>query len=873
MNICILIVISLLIGCSGANRKNNELNSNADTFQEQNEIVDSIEGHNSDKDNYVEPKAKVEDETQETLETFKVVEPEKTIAVDYDMFSKQYANLSENVTDKNDWWLYTEYASDNKPYIYRFNTRTGNKIRVCEGNIESKKLLQDKIYYANEFGIKLLYNNQKINLINRPIEKYQKIKDGYVYIISNTIYHFNILTNTESILDTFNNSITDVEFTAESNNDEIIYCIKTKDEISVRIYNVNTRANEIILENQYCNNIISCGDKIFLFVDADKTIYVYEDDKIKELVTTAYPTENKLIFLNDRIYFASDMLYILDVNTYSIKSINTYSSKNSIIELQGQDLYIYGRQLMSYDIKNNKLKSKSVYLDMDMEINIDNNSIVQVDKSKNIIKKIDFDGNSYINNHLNEFMNYFIGEDSIYLVDERGIINKLNKNDLKELNITRKYDNSYIYQVVNKENEKVFRMESYDASVHLNSKTYYPSSNHRLINLVSNKNALQEIGINSDWYDYNKKFIVYVNEEGILYYYNRYTKEKKNLKVENINNLRVINNTIYYYSIDDKALFCYKNNRHSKIVEGNIDKYEVIGNNIYYEDKYLYRVDINGNNKEKITNSSINMLIRIKNNLFYISDEDVNALYRITNDSESSELINIIPVLEINDHFTDNEKLYIYYLEKDRGVIKEININELEFTDKLYENENCIIFNETLQGNNVSSEMILGLYDKKKRDCLYYVRWFGGNQKLIDNYFYFTEKGNKYPSILRINIDNYNLEEIYECIKLPKDKPINFVANRDYLAIEEIDGSNYSIINIYDIKTNDLLNSLSRYYKLGFIMNDYIYYISESRKSINRYNIKENISEIVINEDFLIQELYISDDEIYYGTMEDLKIL
>ncbi|GKX31005.1 hypothetical protein SH1V18_34850 [Vallitalea longa] len=874
MNIIVLIFISVLVGCNGENSKNYKSTFDTETFQEDNDIINSVQEDNSSKDNYVKPRVKVDDEDQETLETFKVIESKKDITINYDMFKKQYANLSDDIIDMNDWWLYTECEHDNKPYIYRFNTKTGNKIRVCEGNIERKKLLQDKIYYANESGIKLLYNNQKINLINKPLDKYQKIKDGYIYIISNTLYHFNTLTNTESILDTFNNPIIGAKLTADSNDDEIIYCIKTEDEISVRIYNINTRSNKTILENQFCNNIISCGDKIFLFIDSDKTIYVYEDDKIKELVTTAYPTKNEIIYYDDRMFFASDMLYILDVNTYSIKAINTYSSKNRIIDLQGQDLYIYGRQLMLYDIEHQKLENKNIFLDLDMDINIDSNSIIQVDNEKDIIKKMDFDGNSYSNSNLGEFMNYFIGDDSIYLVDDRGIISLLDKDNLEKLNVNRKYDNSYIYQVVNKDNKKEFRIESYDASVHLNNNTYYPSSNHTLINLISDKNALEKIGIiNSDWYDYNNKFITYVNEEGTLYYYNRYTKERKSLKVKNVNNLRVINNTIYYYSIDDKALFCYKNNRHSKIVDGNINKYEVLGNKVYYEDDYLYRVDKSGNNKEKLNNSLIKMLIKIKDNVFYINNEDINALYKINNNTESSELINIIPALTIDDYFTDDEKLYIYYLEKDKEVIKEININNLEFTDKLYENENCIIFNETLQGNNISSEIILGVYDKKKRDCLYYVRWFGGNQKFNDNYFYFTEKGNKYPSILRIDINNFNLEEIYECTKLTIDKPISFVANVNYLAIEEIDSGNDLMVNIYDIKTKDLLNSLNKYYKLGFLIDDYIYYISEDQKSINKYNIKENINETVIRADNLIQELYISDDTIYYGTIEDLKIL
>ncbi|GMQ62695.1 DUF5050 domain-containing protein [Vallitalea maricola] len=597
--------------------------------------------------------------------------------------TKKYANLSDENMNYEDWWLYTEYEKENKPYIYRFNIKTGNKVRVCQGKIVEKTLMSDKVHYINETGIKLLHNNQYINLLNRHIDQYEKIENGYVYIASNAIYYFNTNTNTESILTTFKDSMADGTLSAASNNNHIMYSIKIDDRIQLNTYNIRNNENKIILQDQVCSNIMSIGDKFFLYNESNKKIMVYDNDELKESLR-AYPSQNKISYYNDKIYYVSDKLYILDTNDYSIKTVNTYSSENTLLEIKDGKVYFYGNQLMIYYIDQDRLVNKNIYLDTSNEIDIVEDMIYEINRNKGYISKSDFEGRTVNNYNLEYFSDYFIGDNCIYLFDDKGIISKINKHTLAHIETTRKYDNSYIYQVKNKKDNNVFRVENYNALVHLNENTYYPSSSHRLISLQSNKKALEELNLsNSDWYDYNDKFIVYVDETGILHYYNRYTKEKKSLKTSNINNLRIINNSIFYYSIDDRTLYCYKNNRHKKVVEGNIKEYEVVGNKIYYVDKYLYRINIDGTDKEKINDSSTELLIGINNELFYMDNEDRNALYRINNNNGSSELIDTILTADIKDYFTDGEKLYLYYNDKDNHVIQSLNINNLEF-ERLY---------------------------------------------------------------------------------------------------------------------------------------------------------------------------------------------
>lgn len=665
----IISLIVLLVGCNNARNTNKSSKiSNVESSEKNtNTKKNKQEKKSSHMKNEIE-QSKDETDVSNTQKILDKIKINKTTSGEYNTFAKKYANLSDESMDFKDWWLYTEYENGNKPYIYRFNIKTGNKVRVCEGKIIAKTPLLEEIHYVNETGIKLLHNNQKINLINKHIDQYQMIENGYVYVASNAVYYFNTTTNTESILTTFNDSVVvEGELSAASNKENIIYSIKTNDRILLNIYNIKNKENKTILENQFCNNIINHNDKFFLFNDSSKKILIYENDKLKELVIKAssYPKQDDMLYSDDKIYFSSDKLYIIDTNDYSIKTIDTYSSENSLLEIKDNKLYLYGNQLMIYYIDQDRLENKNIFLDLSKEIFIDNDSIYEMNRDKGYICKSNFKGKKDKNYSLDYFTDYFIGDSSIYLLDDKGIISKVDKETLDTIETTRKYDNSYIYQVRNKQNTNIFRVENYNASVHLNENTYYPSSAHRLISLQSNKKALEELKLsNSDWYDYNDKFIVYVNESGLLHYYNRYTKEKKSLKVSNINKLRIIDNSIFYYSIDDKALFCYKNNRHKKIVDGNIEKYEVIGNKIYYEDKYLYRIDINGTNKEKINDSPIRVLISIENDVFYINNKDISALYKINNNS-SSELIDIIPSLDIKDYFTDGEKLYIYYNDKD----------------------------------------------------------------------------------------------------------------------------------------------------------------------------------------------------------------
>ncbi|WP_113674634.1 DUF5050 domain-containing protein [Vallitalea guaymasensis] len=597
--------------------------------------------------------------------------------------TKKYANLSDDNMNYEDWYLYTEYGKENKPYIYRFNIKTGNKVRVCQGKMVEKTLMSDTMHYINETGIKLLHNNQNINLLGRNIDQYEKIENGYVYISADSIYHFNTTTNTESILTTFKDSIADGTISAASNNNYIMYSIKTDDRVQLNIYNIGNNENKTILQDQVCSNIMSIKDKFFLYNDSNKEIMVYDNDELKELVT-AYPSQNKISYYNDKIYYVSDNLYIFDTNDYSIKTVNTYSSENTLLEIKDDKVYLYGNQLMIYYIEQDRIKNKNIYLETSNEIDIVEDMIYQINRKEGYIIKSDLEGRRVYNYSLECFIDYFVGDNCIYLLDDKGIISKIDKDTLASIETTRKYDNSYIYQVKSKRDNNVFRVENYNALVHLNENTYYPSSSHRLISLESNKRALEELNLsNSDWYDYNDKFIVYVDESGILHYYNRYTKEKKSLKASNINNLRIINNSIFYYSIDDRALYCYKNNRHKKIVEGNIKEYEVVGNKVYYVDKYLYRVNIDGTEKEKLNDYSTELLIGIDNELFYMDNEDRNALYRINNNEGTGELIDRILTGEIKDYFTDGEKLYLYYNDKYNHVIQSLNINSLEF-ERLY---------------------------------------------------------------------------------------------------------------------------------------------------------------------------------------------
>lgn len=418
INVIILFFLSVFIGCSKECDKNPKMITNTE--------INTLE-----KEGHIDTAKIINDVNIEVLETFKVMESDKNVALDYNTYADQYANLSDEVIDKSNWWLYTEYDSEYKPYIYRINTKTGNRLKVCKGNIRRKKLLQEDTYYINESGIKVLSDDQKINLINKPIKKYQEIKDGYVYLTSDTLYYFNTLTNTESILDTFNNSIINADITAVCNNDKIIYCIKANGEIKTKIYDINTKSNKTILEDQFCNKIISCGNRLFLFIDSNNTIYVYEDNKIKKLVINAYPTNSKVIYHNGKIYFASDRLYILDVNNYSINSIDTYCNDNYLLDFQDQNIYMYGKQLMTYDIDTQELVNNNIYLNPDKESIIDNNSVIQIDD--NSIEKMEFNGDSYNINNLDTFTEYFIGQEYIFLINETGILIKIYKDNLEKI--------------------------------------------------------------------------------------------------------------------------------------------------------------------------------------------------------------------------------------------------------------------------------------------------------------------------------------------------------------------------------------------------------------------------------------------------------
>lgn len=287
---------------------------------------------------------------------------------------------------------------------------------------------------------------------------------------------------------------------------------------------------------------------------------------------------------------------LVEINKEVKKYLGMY--KNSLYYYKDNIIYLYNisknesKELLS-DIANPVLKNnKLIYLDKENNLNV-----YEVDTLKNVIKLDSVIAYNY-NDDLTKIA-YLNKERELYLYEASGKI----KIDSDVINIvsTDEYivynklkDDSLIYYIAKGNNKKEFSNGGLN-SCSLNNEKMYCISLDGTLYSISKKIEIDKIidNVFDKIYEYNDKlYIVSIkNNKNVLY---KIENDKLEVIDDNVvySSVMINDNKMYYLKVnkDRNDLYAYNDNE-SMLISEKIDKYYIMGKNIYllknYDEKTL----------------------------------------------------------------------------------------------------------------------------------------------------------------------------------------------------------------------------------------------------------------------------------------------
>lgn len=693
--------------------------------------------------------------------------------------------------------------------------------------------------------------------------------------------------------------LTDARYDGINSLEEWVYFIDTTDKnIPSKLAKVKFDGThkQLITEE----NITSfCKSKDYVFYVFKNNLYkINKNGDEKTKIISANEDINLVKYYNDNIYFSTNNgIYSIDTEG---KDFNLILDGNYLVfHLKHERIYYYNDKIYSSSLKG---------MDEREELGLDINSIfvsgysTYYNQDNYLYKKDNKNGKiekMFIEQYLNNFYKinsdiYFYGHNRIWKV----------KEDLSEKEILIGTGREHHRKMYIKVDDRIFS-KNYEYQDNVNDNIFY-----KLYEVVGDQTGkkISDIAINT--FDSNNDIIYYTDaKDKKLYLFDISTNEKKLVIDKTIGSFITYKNVIYYTDINNNyMLYCMdiNSNKSTKITDIPVSNIKSSGDNIYFldnkkrlgvfkeftkdikyinmfttiydilEDKIyykneedngiLYRINVDGSNNIKVSNSTVKDIYTYENNIYYVEKNGANLLYKISNNNKKSQFLDIL-----NENYTDmeiiNGKIYMsiateggsYYTVEEYieglkyklsyDITKQVDDTWKYFVYKVDE------YKGYLYKFNVNTNDITLVVNK----------WVSDFQ--IDNgYIYYSgheNNGDYSPFIDKININNGEMKNII-MINDPKICNISYEILNDYIyySLDDIDGSIWKQ-NLTDGSKNVIIKDS---YELKDIIDNWLYYINGEKKIV-RIKLDGKSKQVLTNTQ--AEFIYATKNYLYYLKIND----
>ena len=161
---------------------------------------------------------------------------------------------------------------------------------------------------------------------------------------------------------------------------------------------------------------------------------------------------------------------------------------------------------------------------------------------------------------------------------------------------------------------------------------------------------------------------------------------------ENLKKLLTINTSISKIYVDDKSIYFYEigskkglykvdleGQNKQQILEENVQDFALQGKYIYYinNDKQICKMDTSGQNAVVLQESIYARKLQVTEKWIYYFNETENALFRLKTNGKSNELVSIL----VNNETYNVYNGYVYYFDKENLKISRMNLKKTNRCD------------------------------------------------------------------------------------------------------------------------------------------------------------------------------------------------
>lgn len=176
--------------------------------------------------------------------------------------------------------------------------------------------------------------------------------------------------------------------------------------------------------------------------------------------------------------------------------------------------------------------------------------------------------------------------------------------------------------------------------------------------------------------------------DGKLFYmtvedFNNIAVKYYDLKTNNIKDVTTIYTTNSKFYIDDGYIYYISSNgicriqingeNEEKIVTRNIQDFQIVDNKIFYvSNNQIFAIDINGENDYVLNENVFAKKIQVVDNWIYYYNENENSLFRVNCDGTKNEIVSVL----VNNEIYNISGKYVYYYDEINSKIVRMQLNK-----------------------------------------------------------------------------------------------------------------------------------------------------------------------------------------------------